>query len=347
MVETSLKDRLLLSTLPAEERENGRRFLTALSLVEGKLKQVEEELAARSRSPIPTVGEIGEYLMAGGGKRIRPALLLLGARLFGYDGPLDVKYAATIELLHTATLVHDDIIDEAETRRGRLSVNRRWGNELTVLFGDYLYMKSMEVSLEPGDLRVLRLLCSVTLSMTEGEILGSERRGSIDLSLEDYLEIVRRKTALLFAAACRIPTFLVETAPEAAEALWDYGLSLGTAFQLQDDLLDYTSSEADLGKPVLSDLREGKLTLPMILCLPRTTRAERKAVETVVREATFDSVSAESLMEIVVRTGALAEARLCAEEWAARARRSLVALPAGDARDGLLLAAEYAASRRK
>ena len=347
MAETSLKDRLLLTTLPAEERENGRRLLTALALIEGKLKQVEEELAVRSRSPIPTVGEIGEYLMAGGGKRIRPALLLLGARLFGYDGPLDVKYAATIELLHTATLVHDDIIDEAETRRGRPSVNRRWGNELTVLFGDYLYMKSMEVSLEPGDLRVLRLLCEVTLAMTEGEILGSERRGSIDLSLHDYLEIVRRKTALLFAAACRIPTFLVESPPATAEALWNYGLSLGTAFQLQDDLLDYTSSEADLGKPVLSDLREGKVTLPMILCLPRTTRAERRAVETVVREASFESVSPESMMEIVVRTGALADARACAEEWAARARTALLVLPAGEARDGLLLAADYAASRRK
>ncbi len=347
MAETSLKDRLLLTTLPAEERENGRRLLTALALIEGKLKQVEDELVTRSRSPIPTVGEIGGYLMAGGGKRIRPALLLLGARLLGYDGPLDVKYAATIELLHTATLVHDDIIDQAETRRGRQSVNRRWGNELTVLFGDYLYMKSMEVSLEHGDLRVLRLLCHVTLSMTEGEILGSERRGSIDLSLDDYLEIVRRKTALLFAAACRIPTFLVETSSVMADALWDYGLALGTAFQLQDDLLDFTSSEADLGKPVLSDLREGKLTLPMILCLPRTTRAERLAVETVVREASFDSVSAESLLEIVDRTGALAEARAQAEEWASRASEALAALPAGEARDGLLLAAEYAASRRK
>ncbi len=347
MAETSLKDRLLLSTLPADERENGRRLLSALSLIEGKLKQVEAELASRTTSPIPTVGEIGGYLMDGGGKRIRPALLLLGARLLGYDGPLDVQYGACIELLHTATLVHDDIIDQAETRRGRPSVNRRWGNELTVLFGDYLYMKSMEVSLQHGDLRILQLLCDVTLAMTEGEILGTERRGSVDLSLVDYLEIVRRKTALLFAAACRIPTYLVEAPPAVGETLWEFGLSLGVAFQLQDDLLDYTASEAELGKPVLSDLREGKLTLPMILALPKATRAERKAVEAVVRDGNFASVPPEGLMEIVVRTGALAEARAKAEEWAARARTAVLSLPAGEARDGLLLAAEYAASRRK
>ena len=164
---------------------------------------------------------------------------------------------------------------------------------------------------------------------------------------EIALEEERFQDALVFLAkVLRLNPYDLPSRMLVAQT-YHYGLSLGTAFQLQDDLLDYTSSEADLGKPVLSDLREGKLTLPMILCLPRTTRAERKAVETVVREATFDSVSAESLMEIVVRTGALAEARLCAEEWAARARKSLFALPAGDARDGLLLAAEYAASRRK
>ena len=273
MSQTSLKDRLLVATLPAEERENGRRLLRALAPIEAKLKEVETVLTDRTRSGIPTIALIGDYLVEGGGKRIRPALLLLGAHMLGYEGDRDVRYGAMIEFIHTATLVHDDIIDDAETRRGRTSVNRRWGNELTVLFGDYLYMKSMEIALEEGDLRVLRVLSDVTLRMTEGEIIGAERRGLLDLTLEGYLDIVRRKTALLFAGACKIPSYLVadafgESSETWGERLWEYGLSLGIAFQLQDDLLDYTANEADLGKPVLSDLKEGKLTLPLILCLP-------------------------------------------------------------------------------
>jgi octaprenyl-diphosphate synthase len=347
MNQTSLKDRLLLSTLPEEERESGRRLLAALGLVEGKLKQVEAELASRTRSAVPTIALIGDYLVAGGGKRIRPALLLLCARVLGYVGRLDVLYATVIELIHTATLVHDDIIDSAETRRGRASVNNRWGNELTVLFGDHLYMKAIGIALDEGDLRILKLLSDITQAMTEGEIIGAERRGSIDISLDDYLDIVRRKTALLFGASCRIPSYLLEAGDDHAEDLWDYGLALGVAFQLQDDLLDYTATEKDLGKPVLSDLREGKLTLPLILSLPKVTRAERKLIETVVREKGFDSVPAEKLLETVDRTGALVEAREMIVRYGDDATRAAMRLPAEEARDGLLLAAQYAASRRK
>ena len=347
MNSTSLSDRLLLANLPEEEKANGRRLVRALALVETKLRLVEEELERRTRSDVPTISLIGEYLVDGGGKRIRPALLLLASRLLGYEGGVDVKYAAVLELIHTATLVHDDIIDGADTRRGRVSVNRRWGNELTVLFGDYLYMKGMKVALEEGDVRVLDLLADVTLAMTEGEILGAERRGSLSLSIEDYLEVVRRKTALLFAAACRIPAFLVPAGAEHAEALWGFGLSLGTAFQLQDDLLDYTASEEDLGKPVLSDLREGKLTLPLILSLPDATPEERAAVEAVMSEKGFVSVPVSTILGLVERLDGLGRARRMVEEFAARARDHALALPAGDPRDALLLAAEYAANRRK
>jgi octaprenyl-diphosphate synthase len=347
MNSTSIKDRLLLSNLPEEERANGHRLVGALSLIEGKLRQVEEELERRTRSDVSTISLIGGYLVDGGGKRIRPALLLLASRLLGYAGEVDVKYAAVLELIHTATLVHDDIIDGADTRRGRVSVNRRWGNELTVLFGDYLYMKGMKVALEEGDVRVLDLLADVTLAMTEGEIIGAERRGSLDLTIHDYLDVVRRKTALLFAAACRIPAFLVPGAETHAEALWGFGLALGTAFQLQDDLLDYTASEEELGKPVLSDLREGKLTLPLILSLPDTTPAERAMIETVMREKGFVSVPVSAILGIVDRLGALEKARNIVEEHASRARDLALSLPALDARDALLLAADYAGNRRK
>jgi octaprenyl-diphosphate synthase len=352
MSQTSLKDRLLVATLPAEERENGRRLLTALGPIEAKLTDVESVLIERTRSAIPTIALIGDYLVEGGGKRIRPALLLLGSHMLGYEGSRDVRYAAMIEFLHTATLVHDDIIDDAQLRRGRPSVNRRWGNELTVLFGDFLYMKSMEIALEEGDLRVLSVLSEVTLRMTEGEIIGAERRGFLDLTLEGYLDIVRRKTALLFAGACKIPSFLVASAfGESAETwgarLWEYGLALGIAFQLQDDLLDYTAKESDLGKPVLSDLKEGKLTLPLLLCLPQATRVERKLIETVVKEEGFDSVQPGQVLEIVHRLDALERAHRVAESHAERAREIAASFPDTASREGFLLAAEYAANRRK
>lgn len=352
MSQTSLKDRLLVATLPAGERENGRRLLSALGPIEAKLKDVEAALVERTRSAIPTISLIGDYLVEGGGKRIRPALLLLGSHMLGYEGDRDVRYGAMIEFIHTATLVHDDIIDDAELRRGRASVNRRWGNELTVLFGDFLYMKSMEIALEEGDLRVLRLLSDVTLRMTEGEIIGAERRGLLDLTLEGYLDIVRRKTALLFAGACKISSFLVpaafgESAETWGERLWKYGLSLGIAFQLQDDLLDYTATESDLGKPVLSDLKEGKLTLPLILCLPQATRVERKLIETVVKEEGFDSVRPGQILEIVHRLDALERAHGMAEAHAETARAIAASFPGTASREGFLLAAEYAANRRK
>ncbi|MCG3191162.1 MAG: Octaprenyl diphosphate synthase [Thermoanaerobaculia bacterium] len=347
MSETSLRDRLLLSTLKDDEKENGRRLLRALSLIEGKLKDVEKVLEERAHSAVPTISLIADYLVEGGGKRIRPALLLLCARLLGYEGRRDVLYGAVVEYIHTATLVHDDVIDAAETRRGRASVNSRWGNELTVLFGDYLYMKAMEIALDEGDLGVLKLLSDVTLGMTEGEILGSEKRGRLDIELSTYLEIIHRKTALLFGAACKIPSFLVTVDPSIQQALWNFGVALGKAFQIQDDLLDFTASERDLGKPVLSDLREGKLTLPLLLAMPSLSRAERKLLERVVADAGFVSVSSTDVLELVTRHGGLEKARDMLDRYAEEARGWAMALPEHEARNALILASEYAARRRK
>lgn len=258
-----------------------------------------------------------------------------------------MKYAAVLELIHTATLVHDDIIDGADTRRGRVSVNRRWGNELTVLFGDYLYMKGMKVALEEGDVRVLDLLADVTLAMTEGEILGAERRGSVDLTIGDYLEVVRRKTATLFAAACRIRPFSWGSEGR-AETLWGFGLALGTAFQLQDDLLDYTASEGEPRKAGPLGAPRGEADAPpLILSLPDATPGERTAIETVMREKGFVSVPVSAILEIVDRLGALEKARRMVEEYAGRARDLALTFPECEPRDALLLAAEYAANRRK
>ena len=219
------------------------RFLRAYDLIAEKLAQVEEELLIHFRSPIPTIDRIGGHLAQGGGKRIRPALLLLSARLLGHEESdrKDVRYATVVEFIHTATLVHDDVIDEARLRRGRTSANARWGNNLTVLFGDYLYTKSMGIALDEGDLTILKVLSDTTLSMIEGEIIGTEKTGSLHVTREEALEIIRRKTADLFSAACRLPAHFAPRGDlVAAEHLAEYGRCLGVAFQLIDDLLDLT-----------------------------------------------------------------------------------------------------------
>jgi octaprenyl-diphosphate synthase len=318
------------------------RLRRAYDLIADKLARVEEELLLHFRSPIPTVDRIGSYLAQGGGKRIRPALLLLSARLLGYEkGERDVRYAAVIEFIHTATLVHDDIIDEARLRRGRTSANARWGNNLTVLYGDYLYTMSMGIALDEGDLTILKVLSDATLSMIEGELIAIEKTGSLQVTREEALNIIRRKTADLFSAACRLPAhFAPHGDLVAAERLAEYGRCLGVAFQLIDDLLDYTGSEASVGKPVLNDLREGKLTMPLLLILPRVTPQERERVATVVREREFKSVAPAEILSLVERYNGIAETRALARDYAGAARVALGPFPDSEAKDGLLLATE-------
>jgi octaprenyl-diphosphate synthase len=323
------------------------RLLKAYDLIADKLSLVEEELLLHFRSPIPTIDRIGNYLASGGGKRLRPALLLLSARLLDYEhGDKDVRYAAVVEFIHTATLVHDDIIDEARLRRGRTSANARWGNNLTVLFGDYLYTKSMGIALDEGDLTILKVLSDTTLSMIEGEIIAIEKTGKIDITREDALDIIRRKTADLFSAACRLPAHFAPRGDLlAAEKLAEYGRCLGVAFQLIDDLLDYTGTEEATGKPVLSDLREGKLTIPLLLALPRASADERKKVAAVLEERDFKSVSPPDILAIVDRYNGIGETRALARDYAGAARVALGSFPDCEAKDGLLLATESAIDR--
>ncbi len=323
------------------------RLKRAYDLISDKLARVEEELLIHFRSPIPTIDRIGTYLAQGGGKRIRPALMLLSARLLDYrEGDKDVHYAAVIEFIHTATLVHDDIIDEARLRRGRTSANARWGNNLTVLFGDYLYTMSMGIALDEGDLTILKVLSDTTLSMIEGEILGIEKEGSIHVSREEALEITRRKTADLFSAACRLPAHFAPRGDlVAAERLAEYGRCLGMAFQLIDDLLDYTGSVEEVGKPVLNDLREGKLTMPLLLALPKASAAERDKVAAVLRERDFKSVEPSEILSIVDRYDGIPETRALARDYAGAARVALGAFADSDAKEGLLLATESVIDR--
>ncbi|HEX8169523.1 MAG TPA: polyprenyl synthetase family protein [Thermoanaerobaculia bacterium] len=316
-----------------------------LDLVAPKLELVEEELRRNFRSNIVTIRDVGEHILGGGGKRLRPALLLLVAKMLRYEARRDVVYAAVVEFIHTATLIHDDIIDEADVRRGRTSINYRWGNNLTVLVGDYLYTHSMNMALAEGNLDILRLLSNATIRMIEGEILGLEQNGRSDLSIDDYFEIVGRKTAALFGACTRIPAYLVDLPESSATALFNYGYNLGVTFQLIDDLLDFTSSTEVLGKPALSDLKEGKITLPLILAMPRATPRERELVTRVVTGRSFDDVDPAEILSIVRRYETLEQTREIARDYASRARMALEPFPDSAAKEALEMALDFVLER--
>src|SRR5499427_5161979 len=237
--------------------------------IRSDLEKVEREFVRHLESQVALIPTIGHYIQQGGGKRIRPAVLLMAARMSGYSGEHAALFASVIEFIHTATLVHDDIIDESEMRRGRQAVHSRWGNDVTVLLGDFLYIKSMSMALSRDSLDFIRLLCEVTLRMIEGELYQLTKNGIVDLTEDEHFEIVRRKTAYLFAGSAKIGGMLGDATPEQLQALWEYGLNIGMAFQLVDDLLDFTGEEEIIGKPVGGDLREGKMTLPVIHLLAK------------------------------------------------------------------------------
>ena len=316
-----------------------------IDLIAPKLQLVEEELKRNFQSNIKTIHDVGEHILGGGGKRLRPALLLLVSKMLRYDGFRDVVYAAVVEFIHTATLVHDDIIDEAAIRRGRTSINYGWGNNLTVLVGDYLYTHSMNLALAEGNLDILRLLSNVTIRMIEGEIIGLEQNGHADLTTEDYFEIVGRKTAALFGACCRIPAYLIDLPESSAASLFNYGFNLGVCFQLIDDLLDFTSSTEVLGKPALSDLKEGKLTLPLLLAMPHATQKERDQITRVANTKSFEGVDPNALIAMVTRYDTLDQTRAIARDYAARARAALEPFPDSAAKEALDTALDFVLER--
>lgn len=317
-----------------------------LHLVADKLEATEEIFRRSLDSDVPFIHKAGEYLSNGGGKRVRPALLLLVSRMLGHDGDEEVTYAATVELIHTATLVHDDIIDHAGLRRGRPSVNRLWGNNLTVLLGDWIYALAMQKALSHDRLAVVQRLVGATLKMVEGELLALERLGAIDLTVEEYFRIIDRKTAHLFSAACSVPALIEPARPEAEPILAEYGRNLGVCFQVVDDLLDFTAHQEELGKPVLSDLKEGKLTLPLILLLPRLSADQRQPIEQVLEDRAFLRAAPEEILGLVESAGTLEEARTIAEQHAEHARRALDNLPASDASEALQAAPDFVLLRR-
>ncbi|MSO50162.1 MAG: polyprenyl synthetase family protein [Acidobacteria bacterium] len=310
------------------------------------LGRVEEEFARHLESKVDLIPQMGRYIQMSGGKRVRPAVLLLSARMCGYTGDRDVLNAAVVEFIHTATLVHDDIIDEAETRRGRLAAHSRWGNDVTVLLGDYLYIRSMAMALTQDSLEVVRLLCEVTLRMIEGELYQLTKMGDGAITEDEHLEIIRRKTAYLFSGCAEIGGVLGDCTPAQRVALREYGFNLGIAFQIVDDVLDYTSDEAVLGKPIGGDLREGKVTLPIILLQQRTGPDVAELIQRVVTERQVTPEAWQTIKGLLVTHGAVDAAYERAVTFAHSARTHLLdAFPSSVERDGLASLADYVLQR--
>ena len=296
-------------------------------LVRDDLQQVDREISLRSVASVDAITTISRYLQEGGGKRLRPTLLLLSSRLTGEGGTAAIRMAAVVEMIHMATLVHDDVIDVSKIRRGRPSPNVLWGNHTAVLAGDWLYMQAFQAALEERDFRILDLLIGLTQMMVEGELLQLERIGSMTVTEADYMDLVDRKTASLFGACARLGA-ITSGAPEETEAsLGGYAWNLGMAFQLVDDVLDFTARETVLGKPVGSDLREGKVTLPLIYALERANEAERRQVETVLRDGNYGRVPFAGVLAVARRHRGIEQAMQRAETFTQAARSIIGRFP--------------------
>jgi octaprenyl-diphosphate synthase len=341
-----------------------RSIRGVFDLIRDDLALVEQEIAAQNSAAIQPVDEISSYLREGGGKRLRPALLLLAAGASGYRGPAAIRLGAVVEMIHSATLVHDDVIDGAQTRRGRPSTNARWGNHMSVLAGDWLYMQSFEMALRERSFAILDILIDLTQNMVEGELLQLMRLGQIDLNEAEATELAYRKTACLFSGCARLGAVLGRQPKHVEESLADYGRNAGLAFQLVDDLLDFTASPEQLGKPVLSDLKEGKVTLPLIFALQSgalqnsadSPAAEgernghspaecRRLIAKVLEERNFVSVRPEQITKLVRETGAQARAANLARDYVSRAKACLDVLPDTEYRRALLAVPDFILER--
>ncbi len=315
-------------------------------LLRDDLVALEDEFGRDTISNVRAITEIGEYLRAGGGKRIRPALLLLSAKLLNYEGRGAVRLGAVVEIIHTATLVHDDIIDEAKTRRGRPAANTQWGNSKCVLAGDWLYMQAFKIAVHERNFRILDTLIELTQQMVEGELLQMETLGKM-ISLDEHFDLIYRKTACLFSVCMRLGAILAGASPQEEAALGKYGHDLGMAFQIVDDVLDLTASEDVLGKPVASDLREGKVTMAVIHALERCTAGERAKVEKILQDRAFNGVTHADILGILQRYGSLEAAASRAAQYAESACKSICFFPDSEIKRALLWAPEFVVAREK
>jgi octaprenyl-diphosphate synthase len=298
------------------------------------MQRVDEVIRQRLASRVGLIDQISGYIVGAGGKRIRPRLVLLFSEALGFEGPERYELAAIVEFIHTATLLHDDVVDESALRRGRATANAMFGNAASVLVGDFLYSRAFQMMVSVNRLRVLDVLADATNVIAEGEVLQLMNMHDPDLAVDDYLRVIRFKTAKLFEASARLGAVLAGADTALEESCADFGRSLGTAFQLVDDLLDYDGNSSELGKNVGDDLREGKPTLPLLVAMERASESERALIRQAIEHGEQQELP--QIVAIVRRTGALEATRRAAQDEADKARAVLDALPATAARDALL-----------
>lgn len=336
-------------TRPARQTEAPPRapmdMAAVVRMMRDDLDAVERQFERNLDSRVPLIQTVGRYVLTSGGKRIRPLLLLLSARLCGYRGERAVPLASIVEFIHTATLLHDDVVDDADLRRGQKSANTVWGNEATVLVGDFLFSKSFALMVADGDLRILRAMADATTALAEGEILELLRTCDLDVTVDDYLEVIVNKTAVLIAAACEVGALLGDAAEDRVTALREYGMDVGVAFQLVDDCLDFVGDRERFGKPVGADLEEGKITLPVIHALARASAEERERVARLVEQESFSDADRAWVREFVERHGGIEAAMAMAGERIAAAKARLGAFPSCPERDALEVVADYVVAR--
>jgi octaprenyl-diphosphate synthase len=296
-------------------------------LVKDDLVLVEKEISCESVASVDAITAIGQYLQEAGGKRLRPSLLLLSSKLIGDGGESAVRLGAVVEMIHAATLVHDDVIDAAQTRRGRPSTNARWGNHTCVLAGDWLYMQAFHLALRERNFHILDLLIGLTQMMVEGELLQLERIGRIDVTEADCMELVDRKTACLFSVCAKLGALVAGADSQTEEKLGEYAWNLGMAFQLVDDVLDFTAREKTLGKPVGGDLREGKVTLPVVYALEHAQAEERRMIERVLADRHYENVPLRQILALIDKYQGIERVRERAQAFTDKARQVIGEFP--------------------
>ena len=317
-----------------------------LAAVEIDLADIEKALSDNLNPYLDLVSEVAGHILFSGGKRLRPLLMVLSARVCGYNGTYEKTFSTALEYLHTATLLHDDLVDDASLRRGKPVAHSAWGNSISVLVGDYLLARALSISAGTGSLRVIQILAELTESMSQGEVHQLMRKGDISLTEEEYLEVIRRKTAVLFEAACRVSAIIADAPQKEETALAEYGYNLGIAFQMADDLFDYTLQTSELGKEVGADLREGKLTLPVIHALKRAQSADRDLMVKIIQDPNFSVNDFRTLIDLLKNYGGLAYTEKSAATYIDTAKNALSIFEPSQTKETMIDIANYALARR-
>ncbi|CAM3603620.1 polyprenyl synthetase family protein [Paracidovorax anthurii] len=315
-----------------------------LALIADDMHEVDKVIGLRLQSSVSLIGEVARYIISAGGKRLRPALLLLMSGALGYQGTQRFNLAAVVEFIHTATLLHDDVVDESTLRRGRPTANENFGNPASVLVGDFLHSRAFQMMVDANDMRVMQILSEATNIIAEGEVQQLINTHDASLNEQGYLEVIRSKTAKLFEASARLAAVLAQASPEIERACATYGQALGTAFQVIDDVLDYDGDSAEMGKNLGDDLREGKVTLPLIIAIQRGTSEQRQLIENAILQGSIAELPA--ILAIIRETGSLEATRAAAAAQAQLAIEALTRLPFNKYTEGLLQLASQLLHRR-